>query len=160
MFYPPLFSFFSLLCPVSCLFFLFIYIAYILIFLTHFYHFFQAAVAIKISNFFICFCRFDLSCPILEQDSFIENLYIVLSCLIKERSFLTLFVSCSMRPYSRHTYSMVCAYYFDNIFKSHFFHFVQSVIFIIGWIEYKFYYLIWIAVCLIYLVHYVDTKEF
>ena len=31
----------------------------------------------------ICFCIFDLSCPILEKDSFIEILYIVLSCLIK-----------------------------------------------------------------------------
>ena len=29
------------------------------------------------------FCTFDLSCSILEKDNFIENLYIVLSCLIK-----------------------------------------------------------------------------
>ena len=28
----------------------------------------------------ICFCSFDLSCPILEKDNFIKNLYIVLSC--------------------------------------------------------------------------------
>ena len=42
-------------------------------------YFYQAAVAIKISNLLICFCRFDLSCPILEKDIFIENLYTVLS---------------------------------------------------------------------------------
>ena len=41
------------------------------------------AVAVKISNSLICFCSFDLSCPILENDSFIENVYILLSCLIK-----------------------------------------------------------------------------
>ena len=35
----------------------------------------------------ICFCSFDLSCPLLIKDNFIENMYIVLS------SFLTLFVS-------------------------------------------------------------------
>ena len=42
-------------------------------------HFYQAAVAIKISNLLICFCRFDSSCPILEKDIFIKNEYIVLS---------------------------------------------------------------------------------
>ena len=31
---------------------------------------------IKISNLLICFCRFDFSCPILEKDNFIENMYI------------------------------------------------------------------------------------
>ena len=31
----------------------------------------------------ICFCSFDLFCPILEKDNFIKNVYIVLSCLIK-----------------------------------------------------------------------------
>ena len=41
----------------------------------------------------VCFCSFDLFCPILEKGNFIEHLYIVLSCLIKEHSFLTLFVS-------------------------------------------------------------------
>ena len=55
---------------------------YIIIFLPHFYHFHQAAIAIKISNSLICLCSFDLSCPILEKDIFIENLYVVLSCLI------------------------------------------------------------------------------
>ena len=30
----------------------------------------------------ICFCTFDLSCPILEKDNFIEHLYIVLSSYI------------------------------------------------------------------------------
>ena len=33
----------------------------------------------------ICVCSFDLFCPLLERDRFIENLYIAL--------FLTLFVS-------------------------------------------------------------------
>ena len=47
---------------------------YVVIFLHHFY---QAAVAIKISNLLISFCSFDLSCPILEKDIFIERLYIV-----------------------------------------------------------------------------------
>ena len=37
-------------------------------------------------------CRFDLSCPILEKDNFIEIFYIVLSCL-NSILFLTLFVS-------------------------------------------------------------------
>ena len=46
-------------------------------------NFFKSAVAIKLSNLLICFCSFDLFCPILEKDSFIEKLYIVLSCLIK-----------------------------------------------------------------------------
>ena len=53
---------------------------YVIIFLRHFY---QAIVAIKISNFLICFCSFELFCPILEKDNFIENVYLVLSCLNK-----------------------------------------------------------------------------
>ena len=36
-------------------------------------YFYQAAIAVKISNLLICFCSFDLSCPIL----------FILSCLIK-----------------------------------------------------------------------------
>ena len=68
----------------SFLFFIF----YFFIFL----FFSQAAVSVKISNLFICFCGFYLSCPILEKDNFIENTNIVLSCLIKLLSFLTLFV--------------------------------------------------------------------
>ena len=52
-------------------------------------HFYQTAVAIKISSF--------LSCPILETDIFIANLYIVLSCLIKCVHFLTSFVSIYFR---------------------------------------------------------------
>ena len=43
------------------------------------HYFSQAAISNKTSNFLICFCSFDLSCPILEKDKFIENLYIVLS---------------------------------------------------------------------------------
>ena len=50
--------------------------------------FYQAAIAIKINNLFICFCRFDSSRPILEQDIFIEYLYIVLSCLVLFNSVL------------------------------------------------------------------------
>ena len=40
-------------------------------------HFCQAAVSVKISNLLICFCSFDLSCPILEKDNFIKFVYIV-----------------------------------------------------------------------------------
>ena len=44
----------------------------------------QAAVSIKISNLHICFCSFDLSYLILEENNFIyKNVYcIVLSCQI------------------------------------------------------------------------------
>ena len=45
--------------------------------------FYQTAVEVKISNLLICFCSFELSCPILEKDNFIECIYIVLSCFIK-----------------------------------------------------------------------------
>ena len=31
----------------------------------------------------ICFCSFDLFCPLLEKDNLIENLCIALSCPIK-----------------------------------------------------------------------------
>ena len=40
-------------------------------------------ISMKISNSLICICSFDLSCPILKKDTFIENVYIVWSCLIK-----------------------------------------------------------------------------
>ena len=40
----------------------------------------QATISIKISNFLICFCSFDLSCPILEKDNF--NKSKKLSCLV------------------------------------------------------------------------------
>ena len=46
-------------------------------------HFYQVAIAVKISNLLICLCCFELFCAIFEKDNFIENLYIVLSCLIK-----------------------------------------------------------------------------
>ena len=42
-----------------------------------------STVSIMKSNFLICFCNFYLSCPILEKDNVITNLYIVLCCLIK-----------------------------------------------------------------------------
>ena len=34
-------------------------------------------ISIKISKLVTCFYSFDLSCPILEKDNFIEHLYIV-----------------------------------------------------------------------------------
>ena len=40
-------------------------------------------LSIKMSNFPTCFCSFDLSCFIFNKDNFIENLYTLLSCLIK-----------------------------------------------------------------------------
>ena len=43
----------------------------------------QAAVSFKTSNLLICFGTFDFSCPILDKDNFIKQLYIVLSYLIK-----------------------------------------------------------------------------
>ena len=58
------------------------------------HNFIQATVSIKTSNFLICFCSFDMSCSVLEKNIFIEIVYILLSCLIKQHSFfLTLFVS-------------------------------------------------------------------
>ena len=42
----------------------------------------QAAISVNISNLLICVCSFDLSCPILEKENFIEIFYIVLSCLV------------------------------------------------------------------------------
>ena len=39
---------------------------------------------VEISILLICFCSFDLFCPLLDKDSFIENMYIVLSCPILE----------------------------------------------------------------------------
>ena len=74
----PSFSFFfilfPLLCPVSYLFFLIYLVSsssyYVIIFL---HHFCQPSVSIKISNLLICFCSFDLSCPILEKDNYINN---------------------------------------------------------------------------------------
>ena len=44
-----------------------------------FSHFNQAAVTVEISNLLICFLNFDLSCPILEKDNYIETNNIVLS---------------------------------------------------------------------------------
>ena len=41
---------------------------------------------IQLSNLLICFCSFDFSCRILENIFFIENVYIVLFCVIKECS--------------------------------------------------------------------------
>ena len=33
-------------------------------------HFYQAAVSVKINNLLVCFCCFELFCPILEKDVF------------------------------------------------------------------------------------------
>ena len=52
----------------------------------------QAAISIKISNLFICFCSFDLSCPTLEKTKFYQN---NLHCIVLLNSviFKILFVS-------------------------------------------------------------------
>ena len=47
----------------------------------------QAAVSVKISNLLICFCSCELSCPLLENGNSIEDLYVVMCCRIKQRSF-------------------------------------------------------------------------
>ena len=43
---------------------------------------FNRTVTIEISILLICFCSFDLFCPLLDKDISIENLYIALSCPI------------------------------------------------------------------------------
>ena len=43
----------------------------------------QTRKLLKTRNFLICFWCFDRSCSILEQDKFIENLYVILSCVIE-----------------------------------------------------------------------------
>ena len=68
---------FSPLCCSFSLSILHMLCSYVIIFL---HHFSQVAISIKISNLIISFFGFDLSCPILKKDNFIENLYIVLSC--------------------------------------------------------------------------------
>ena len=50
--------------------------SYVNIFLRHYFS--QASISLKISDLFICFCSFDLSCTILEKDNIIETLYIIL----------------------------------------------------------------------------------
>ena len=42
-----------------------------------FHHFSQAA-SVKINNLLTCFCRFDLSYPILEKENFIEIVLLLL----------------------------------------------------------------------------------
>ena len=46
--------------------------------------FYQAAVAVKISNLLVYFLSFVLSCPVLEKDSFIE--FFILYCLVSLNS--------------------------------------------------------------------------
>ena len=58
----------------------------IYLFQFHHIHFHQAAVSRKISNLLICFCSLNLSCPILEKDNFIENMYI--ECIVLLNSVL------------------------------------------------------------------------
>ena len=54
----------------------------------------ELSISIKTHHLLICFCSFDLCFSILKKDIFIENLCIVLSCLIKDHYFFkTLFVS-------------------------------------------------------------------
>ena len=66
-------------------FILFFY-KYVIFLRHHFFlhHFSQATISFKISNFLICFCSFDLSCPILEKDNFIKRYYIVLLGLLND----------------------------------------------------------------------------
>ena len=68
------FSFTSLSSMIPVLFLYLYIIYYIILFLCDFC---QAAVSVKISNFFVCFCSFDLSCPILEKDNFIKFFYCI-----------------------------------------------------------------------------------
>ena len=51
----------------------------------------QAAVMIEVSILLLCFCSFDLFCPLLDKDISIENLYI-LYCLV-----LFIFKTCLFR---------------------------------------------------------------
>ena len=51
--------------------------------LSSFLSLYQAAVTIEISILLICFCSFELFCPLLDKDRFIENVYFALSCSIK-----------------------------------------------------------------------------
>ena len=46
-------------------------------------NFSQATVSVKINNFLIFFYSFDLSFSVLENDNSVENVYFVLSSLIK-----------------------------------------------------------------------------
>ena len=46
------------------------------------------AASVKISHLLISFSSFHFSCPILEKENFIKNMYIILFCLIKYHSFL------------------------------------------------------------------------
>ena len=56
---------------------------HLIIIWSSFDHLSWATVSVKISNILICFCSFDLSCPIFKKDIFYRKIYIVLSCLIK-----------------------------------------------------------------------------
>ena len=47
------------------------------------YLLYQAAITTEISILLLCFCSFDLFCPLLDKDISNENIYIVLSCPIK-----------------------------------------------------------------------------
>ena len=48
---------------------------------------YQTAIAIEVGILLLCFCGFDLFCPLLDKDISIENLFVALSCPIKEHSF-------------------------------------------------------------------------
>ena len=51
----------------------------------------QATVSVKIRNFLICYCNFDLSGHILEKENVIENLNVVLSYYVEFFSNLICF---------------------------------------------------------------------
>ena len=55
------------------------FVVFCLLFFLFFFKFRIQHVSIKIRNLLICFCRFELSCPILAKDNFIEHFYILLS---------------------------------------------------------------------------------
>ena len=75
------------ICVLSCLIYIFFLTLFVSINIIPLRNFCQVAVSITINNSLICFCSFDLSCPIFTKDNFMENVYIVLSCHIKQCSF-------------------------------------------------------------------------
>ena len=43
----------------------------------------SSSITIEVNILLLCFCSFDLFCPLLDIDISIKNLYIALSCPIK-----------------------------------------------------------------------------
>ena len=80
-FFTPPFAFFAFFPSLILVLSLVLYCVRPLI--TSFLSLYQAALTAEISILLICFCSFDLFCPLLEKDTFIKNVYIVLSRPIK-----------------------------------------------------------------------------